>query len=172
VDRVPVMVFAPRRGYEAQQRLPFDSLEQYWTDYDYIRREAIHQTRVRWFGGEAVPILTRLGNHETNPSPSTRSIEYREDTVWYGPLIDDWEHVPQVTLRAAGEWFRGYEEHYRRVVADMQGYAYVPIYGPASTGDTMSGLRGPERLCLDLIDHAEEMKRLEDEMLGRDWFEV
>ncbi len=172
IDRVPVLVFAPRRGFEHEPPLPYDTLEQYWTDYDYIRREVVHQSRVRWFGGEAVPILTRLGNHEPEAPRGSRSIEYREDTVWYGPLIEDWCNVPGVTMKASTDWFKGYEEHYRRVVADMQGYAYVPIFGPASTGDTMSGLRGPERLCFDLVDNPELVKHLENEMMGRDWFEV
>lgn len=168
VDRVCVQVYAPRKGYEHAEKPPYRDLEQYWTDYDYIREEMLHTCRTRFFGGEAVPVLQKLGSPK-GAAKSTRGVTYREDTVWHEPVITDWDNVPPVGLDPDSEWFEQYLKHYQRVVDDAYGYYYVPLSGIAVTGDTLSSLRGNAELCMDLILNPDKVKETENELLGDKW---
>ena len=167
IDRVCVQVYAPKTGCENAKKPPYTDLEQYWMDYDYIREEMFHKCQTQFYGGEAVPVLEKLGSPPEFPRPA-RGVHYREDTIWYDPVIEDWDDA-RIGIDPDAEWFNQWLRHYQRVVDDAYGYYYVPLIGIASTGDTLSSMRGSTELCMDLILNPDKVKEAENKLLGPDW---
>jgi hypothetical protein len=82
-----------------------------------------------------------------------------EGTSWQDPIIHDWDNPPPLSLDPDNRWFKIVSTLADALAQDAAGhYAVMP---PELGGalDVLSNLRDPNRLCLDVLECPEKIKR-------------
>lgn len=166
LDRCALMVTAPRKGATAREVPAPPDMKRRWTDPDYVIDRCLAQCERTFFGGEATPMLF------VNVGPTCIGqylgcdLVYQEHTTWKRPFVDDWDRdCPTVrfdpenpnwrdTVRLTEEGVKAAPGRFMVGVTDLGGYS-----------DALSAFRGPERLCMDLIDCPEKLVRLREPII-------
>jgi len=88
---------------------------------------------------------------------------FSPETVWYKPCVHDtWGNYPLVYDKDNHWWKEHYKIHEEAQKA-ANGEFYVNIPDLVENLDILSAIRGPENLCMDLLDEPEIIKqRLEE----------
>lgn len=89
-------------------------------------------------------------------------IHASSDSFWTEPYIDRWEKINEINFSSENKWFQKILEFKEIFAEHGQGRYPVgtspsPIRGP---GDMMGAALGQERLCLELYDNLEKVKKL------------
>jgi hypothetical protein len=134
----------------------------YWTNPDYVIPRMERSVRnTAWFA-EACPVeWVNLGAVAQAGLLGTKPICH-ERTVWHEPFVEDWETY-EPRFDPDNEWRRVYLRLIEAFLEVAHGKWFVAVGEVADAGDIMSALRGPQRLCMDLIEGpTERMKRVRD----------
>lgn len=79
------------------------------------------------------------------------------DTSWSVPVVDDWDFDALTIDHPHGIWWERMLE-FQRIAAEVgDGKFLVGMPDIHSNMDALSALRGPQRLCLDLVDCPEKI---------------
>ena len=81
------------------------------------------------------------------------------DTNWVEPLVTDWNDALPLQLDESNPTFRGVLELTELLAKHSNGRYAVGQLDHHSNADTLSALRGPENLCMDLYDVPELVGR-------------
>jgi hypothetical protein len=185
IDRPCVAVFAPRKNSKLP---PFPELQwgpwlggleqivedkeglikRWWVDPEENYKRMISWFENTYFGGEAVPATyVNWGAMAMAAFYGSRP-EFTNKTVWYPPVIEDWETWKW-------EFDENNNEYWNRILSitnyflERAGGKYfvgTPELGTA--GDLLSLMRGVDKLSIDLIEHPREVKHAID-VLGKTW---
>ena len=90
-------------------------------------------------------------------------IYHRDGNIWAAPWLDTYEALEKIELKADNPWFVRLLELTDWLVELSAGRFPVSMSLMRGPLDLLSALRGPQRMCLDLFDHPEEL----DEALQR-----
>lgn len=82
-----------------------------------------------------------------------------EQTTWQDTVIEDWSDSSQFEFDPANRWFRTVLELCRLTARDARNRYVVCLPDMTGSIDVLSNMRGPERLCMDLFEHREEVKQ-------------
>jgi hypothetical protein len=149
----PLLVAAASRGAKIRWGKAFDLLEKprEWLEVRRRQVESIH------WAGDAVPsVRVDLGPVSMAAylgAPLALSEE--EQTTWQTPIIEDWARLPSFELDRANRWFRAALELARLTAEDARGRYAVCLPDLTGAMDVLANLRGPERLCMDLLENGE-----------------
>ena len=162
IDRACIAVTAPR---EKQVPVPEADAEREITDIDlhFKRYRALFQNT--YYGGEALPVATTiLGLAALGGTP--RFMKDEQDfynTVWVYPSIKDW--TSPYSFDPQNKWCQRYLDLKRRDAIESQGKWLTLGGGVLPPTDSLMQLRGPEGLCLDMLDHPQEVAEALSELL-------
>lgn len=85
-------------------------------------------------------------------------IEFRDDTVWFTEVVEDWEETPALKFNQENQWLK----KHLKLVEDCKKYAgddfYIAIPDLMENIDVLVSLRGAQSTVYDLIDEPEEME--------------
>jgi len=81
------------------------------------------------------------------------------DTSWAQPLLSDWDGLPPLAIDPANRWWRAIVELTRLAAGRCQGKFILSTIDTHSNLDCLSALRGPSRLCMDLVERPEAVLR-------------
>ena len=85
-------------------------------------------------------------------------IEFSSGTAWTHPTIrDDWSNEPGWTWGEDNRWWELMRCVARRVSQDARGRYLVQSPGVGNATDLLSGMRGPQGLCIDVIERPERL---------------
>ena len=158
VDRVCLAIRAPQ-----DEQVPMPVAETYEaavTDIDYhlsVQRALLNNT---YYGGDALPGMdSQVGWLAFGGEPIF--IEEHEShigaTVWIQPTILEWDETPY-RFDPQNKWCQRYFQLYERIIEDCQGEYLVAAPGLLPPTETLACLRGAESLCIDLVDHPDEVR--------------
>lgn len=85
--------------------------------------------------------------------------EFREDTIWFEPTVEEWKTHAPLSIDRANRWWNHHITAISRQVELSGGRYLVNIPDLVENIDILSALRGPQRLCFDLLDEPEEIER-------------
>jgi hypothetical protein len=71
------------------------------------------------------------------------------------PFVEDWEKALPLKIREDNPLWKRMLEFYRKAVAKMAGKMLVSLPDFHTNMDLLAAIRGPEKLCIDLIDRPE-----------------
>jgi len=161
IDRPVVCVTAPAddaaepsRGTGYRSRV--------FGDIDAIIDREIANARRTWYGGEAVPSLwLSFGPDEVAVfcGAELRWCDGSGDTNWSEPFVDDRGPVLPLRLHENHPLWQRIIEMYRRAVARTAGTLLLTHIDLHTNMDLLAAIRGPQRLCMDLIDQPEMVDR-------------
>ena len=157
-DRPLLQIFAPRDEPVFQIPAPEpENIHDFWTKPDVIIPRLINKMGNTYFGGEALPILYPVPGRIvsiTSKYLGAPNVYINENTTWSEPIIDDWNTCPPLEFDEANEWWRITRTSMNAGAEAIENYGLECFMGlPDLNGPTevLSGLRNPEKLCMDLI---------------------
>ena len=158
VDRVCLAITV-----SLEERVPMPVAESYEigvTDTDFFLTLVRALLSNRYYGGDALPGHdSQVGWLAFGGEPLF--MEEQESlcgaTVWVRPTIVDWEETPY-RFDPENKWCQRYFELQRRLRGDCEGRYFVGGPGLLPPTDILSYLRGNEALCVDLVDHPDEVR--------------
>jgi len=134
-----------------------DSLLEKWEDLDYILASSVRRIENTYYGGEAVPVFDPNFGPDILGAIAGCEIEYGANTSWAVHNVGDWEQHPALEFDENNRWWKKLEE-LTKVVAENASGRYLTAITDLHPGtDGLVSLRGPEGLCYDLIDCAEQV---------------
>jgi len=156
VDRACIHVTAPLTPEDGPE--PAD-LYDYWTNVDHVVERTAERIRNTFWGGEAFPLFwPNLGPDAFAAFFGAEITFVDRQTTWVPPIIADWERAPELTTKEDNHWWRLQLELLKAAKAKGDDKWITGIPDTHSGGDALAALRGREKLCLDLYDHAQEVK--------------
>lgn len=160
IDRPIVLVTAPIPG---APRVPgCDYREAVHGDIDdIIDRALINCSGVYW-GGEAVPAFPVSFGPDELAVFCGAGLAWHADygsTNWSEPCVEDWDAFLPFALREDHPLWQRMLAFFRRAGEKLAGQMTVTGPDLHSNMDLLSGLRGPQRLCMDLLERPETIDR-------------
>ena len=156
IDRPVVCVTAPREGCEPVPARSYRA--QVFDHVDAVIDQALVAAESRHWLGEAIPVF--------NPSFGPDEIgvfcgaelcwsDDSGDTNWSKPFVGDWNHLPAIRLQLDSPLWRRRLEFYRRGAERLAGKMIQRPPDLHTNMDLLASIRGPQRLCMDLLDWPE-----------------
>ncbi|OIN98337.1 hypothetical protein AUJ66_01180 [Candidatus Desantisbacteria bacterium CG1_02_38_46] len=171
IDRVCIAVTAPRANVKRKEIKAPATIEECWTNMDYLLDLAWENIRCTYWGGEAIP------NYIPNLGPNVISawlgceLKFAEGTSWAEPLIKDWSTFPGLKFDPKNKWWKWMTEMTERAAKIGKDKFLVGITDFHGGGDALSAIRGTENFCVDLLEYPQEIKKCQ-EFLKNFWFQI
>lgn len=163
LDRPIVCVTAPLPGGH-QMKWP-GYRERAFGDIDEAIELQMQYVESTYWGGEATPgINLSLGPDECAVfcGAGLAWSEDSGDTNWSVASVEDWEEALPLRLHDDNAYLQRLLALYRRAGELALGKALLVMPDLHTNMDLLSGLRGPQRLCMDLLDMPELIDRAMD----------
>ena len=155
IGRPGLQVTARRQGYEpAPEEADLFARK---TDIQVILRRVEHEFRNHHYLAEAVPTYVPGLVCSDMAAFLSEEITIAEDTVWYPRIIDDWG-ANRLAFVPSNRWWQLTRQMAEVASARAAGRYLVAIPDFQVAIDVVSLLRGPEKLCYDLLENPEAVK--------------
>lgn len=169
VDRPCVQVTAPRAGYEDQYhsalcRPSSVTVQEWWTDIERVVERTARRIEATFYGGEAFPLFNPNLGPALFAAYFGAPVRFLDtETNWVEPIVHDWDDAPELVIREDNPWWCLQIRLLEAAQEAGRGRWITGIPDTHAGGDALSSLRGNERLCMDLYDNPEPVRRaLED----------
>lgn len=162
IDRPIISVTAPVEG---AKRVPFSGYrDRVYGDMDKIIDNALFNASITQYLGESVPSFWLSFGPDEIPlfcGPQEDFVWNDEsgETNWSKPWVEDWEDALPLRLNEQHPLWRRMIEFYRRAAEKMGGKILLSHIDLHTNMDILAPIRGPERLCTDLVDRPEVIDR-------------
>lgn len=159
-DRPLLSITSPFEGYSKKSIKVPESIIERWTNIDYIiqsSRENFHST---YFAGEAFPhVFPNLGPDIFGAFLGC-DLEFGETTSWAIHFVEDWNDI-DIKFNPENKWWIKILHMTEALVEDAKKGDYLVGITDLHPGlDCLASLRGPENLCIDLIENPELIKEI------------
>ncbi len=165
IDRPLICVTAPKdgkagNGYASSTRFPGNAILS--KQYDAYLDEFKAVTDATYFGGEAMPFLNPTLGPDQYAAFLGAKLEMKEEynTSWVHSVVNDWTDFTVRLDTSKDSYFDLMRQFIEYATAYADGQFLVGQLDLHSNMDALSALRGPQDLCLDLMDCPEEVHRV------------
>ena len=166
-DRPFFVMYAPRERID-WSRMPKapDTAEERWLDAEYnIRRHRFYMQETQLCLAEAFPQAWVNFGPDIMGAICGCGIEFGQDTSWAVHTWQDKEVFPDIRFDEKDAWFRRLQQCTEAFAEDSRGEYVVGITDLHPGPDCLVSLRGPEALCIDLIESPEMVKKANFQVL-------
>ncbi len=161
VDRCCVSVIAPKKGSQWKfGPMPDsqDELFRFYMDGERILERETKKFENMYFGGDGFPIVwTNFGTAGHAKYFKGSSFKFAKDTVWFKPVIEDWEK-DRLVFDPEAEILKMEYETMRFLSEQGKGKFFVSMPDNCGVLDALAHLRGTDNLLFDLIEEADNVK--------------
>ena len=160
IDRPLVCVTAPREGRTAPPGMGYR--DRVCGDLDRVIENALQSAAATFFGGEAIPgMWTSFGPDEIAVFCGSEFLwdQGSEGTNWSRPVIKEWAASLPLRLHVDHPLWQRMLTLYRTAAERVAGKMLLGHLDLHTNMDLVAALRGPERLCMDLVDRPEIIDR-------------
>ncbi len=160
IDRPPVCVTAPRDG--RSQPVPLTYYDKVFGDLEEVIARGLDIAASTFWGGEAFPsFYPSLGPDEIAAycGGELRWNPASPDTNWSAPFVEDWAQALPLGLQEEHPLWQRLLALYRAAAEAYQGRILLVAPDLHTNMDLLAAARGPQRLCLDLLDCPEQIDR-------------
>jgi len=165
IDRPVVQVYAPKPASE-QRPLPVKehaTLEDRWTDVEYVVERADAEIHNTYYAGEAVPLFFPNLGPELLGNMLGCGIEFGQTTTWSVPLIRTWDEPwRDLKLDPENRWLKLLLRMTRLGLEVGRGRWITGLTDFHPGADLLAALRDPQNLCTDLLEYPDHVKELMD----------
>ena len=160
IKRPCVAVTAPKEGVEQVGGPPYPTRPT--DDFDKLLDQAEAHMASRYYGGEAMPFYEpSFGPDQVGAFVGAR-LDHSTDssgTSWSVPFVEDWEEALPLRLGQGNDTWERMLELCRLAGERGEGKFLVGMLDLHSNFDWLAAIRGPDRLCMDLLDVPELIHR-------------
>jgi len=158
LKRPLLIVQSHKDGVEPYRKCLVDPVTQ-WTDIGYIIEEQERFFKSTYFAAEAIPhVLVGIQNGAIAAFLGC-DIEFLPDTNWFKPVIDDWESYKLNFDPQKSKWWNFTKELTTTMVEAGKDKYFVDLPDFQSDMDSLSDMRGPSKLCMDLYLCPDKIKK-------------
>jgi len=121
----------------------------------------VAQAAATYWGGEAVPTYEPAFGPDQFAAFLGAELYYSPDsdsTSWVKPFVEDWERVLPLTVEGH-PWYERMMLFLRTLSETAAGRVVIGHLDMHGNMDALAAIRGPEQLCLDLMDQPEVIDR-------------
>jgi hypothetical protein len=161
IDRPIVIVTAPLPGDDPLPPAP-SYRQRAMADIDSVIDAALVRAERTYYGGESVPcFMPSFGPDECAVFCGAELTWSNDsgDTNWSVPCVSDWESVLPLRLHTESPIWQRMVAIYRSAAERLAGKMLLMEPDLHTNMDLLAALRGPQQLCLDLIDMPETIDR-------------
>ena len=135
-----------------------------WLDTDYLIEHTVARMANTCFYADALPTTFPNLGPEVFSAFYGCPLEFSESTSWSVPILKDWESASLEALQLDSEnfYFRKLLEMTDALLEVGKGKFLVGYTDIHPGGDAIAAFRDPQKLCIDMLDHPEEIKSLVD----------
>jgi hypothetical protein len=164
-DRPVMRISAPKqRGRVSAITVP-SRIEDRYLDMEYQIASFREYCENTYYGAEGFPLYAPdLGPNFIGALLGC-PVTFAEDTVWTAPLGREWEELPPFRLDRNNSWYRAMLDMTRYSAREAKGDFFVGITDLHPGADALSAIRGPEKMCIDMIEQPEVLSRRAFEIL-------
>jgi len=152
-DRPLICVQLPLNNNKNRPNEP-ETIKECWENTGYVITCARNSIENTYYGGEAIPVFNPNLGPDILGAIAGCEIEYGWGTSWAIHNVDDWDKLKPITFDKNNRWWQKIEEITKAAVYDSKGDYLVGITDLHAGTDGLVSLRGPENLCMDLIDNS------------------
>jgi len=156
IDRPCVCIKAPCGENRPQGTLSLNG----FTDADAALKRCHEWASSMLWLGEAVPFFQPNFGPDQFAAWLGAELKYcpsSGDTSWSEPMVKDWDTDAGDIDHPHGAWWERALDFYRRAAEYSEGKFLLGVPDIHSNMDAVSALRGPQRLCMDLLDAPEKI---------------
>ncbi len=162
LDRSPVTLYVESKNSPPMPRSTHATLRERWLDVEFQVESALVGLENNPCLGDSVPTwMPNVGPDLTSTLFGAELI-FGENTSWCQhtiPEITDWERFIDTPPNFTNIYWKAIEEMIDLAAERFAGRFYVSMPDLHGTFDILAGLRGPENLCLDIMDDPELVRR-------------
>jgi hypothetical protein len=164
VDRPPVRFHHHNVEYEQHRTVagPWRSARQRWMDVEFQIKTFVDSLQGTRFLGETFPVFWPNLSAVVYNLFLGQPAEFDDVTAWTHPWVDHLDALPLLRVQRDGEYFHTVELLTERALELAEGRFLVGYTDMYAGIDCTAGLRGTERMCLDLVINPEGILRLID----------
>lgn len=164
-DRPILRLAAPRqRGWQSTVPVP-ERIEDRYTDMAYQMASIRDYFANIYYGAEGFPFYAPNLGPDFIGALLGCPLTFAEDTVWVSHLDQDWSAFPTIQLDRNHPLYQKMLEMTAYAVREASGDFFVGMTDLHPGADTLAALRGPEKLCIDLIEQPEVVSKRSFEVL-------
>ncbi|MTI62017.1 MAG: trimethylamine corrinoid protein 2 [Firmicutes bacterium] len=173
IDRCCISVTAPKdksveidpfAGCESDEP---EILRKFWEDPEIILERNLKRIENTFFGGEALPQIFLNFGTAGHAIYFGADYKYTPDSVWYSPVINDWQEDPLV-FDEDNEFYQRQLKIAEYLVNESGDRFFVSMSDNCGTLDALAHLRGSENILMDMVLHKEELKKAV-KVVNRGW---
>ena len=169
IDRPIVRITAPNPGYAAPE-VPDNYYTRIHDDAGEAANGILSNKRRFLHLGDSIPYaLTSLGTDELAAFCGNGQLVFAEGvqyTNWFMPFVDDWEEAFPLEIGETNPlWLRTQLWHDKCAEVMCGKMLFYPFDTQTNMG-MLAAMRGPERLCMDLIDCPEVVEKALEQTMG------
>lgn len=160
IKRPCTAVYAPKDGVEPVDGPPGQFLPD--EDFDRILDRAEASMAARYYGGEAMPFFVPSFGPDQLAAFVGGVLNTSKDsshTTWSETFVEDWGRSLPLRLGESNKAWSRMLELYRKARQKGEGKFLVANLDMHSNFDWLAAIRGPDRLCMDIIDQPEAVHR-------------
>lgn len=178
IDRPVVCVSAPKSGFENEKLKGNDYYSKIYGDIDKILDDAIEDAKKTYYGGELIPAFYPSIGPDEIACYCGADLKFGNEskyTNWSVPFIDDWLNRDMIKIDDNNFYWQRIQEIYRRAAMVLKDKMLIYHLDLHTNLDLLSAIRGPERLCMDLLDTPEIIDDIlaeAREVFRKLWFEI
>jgi len=173
IDRPPVSIMLPRKNpdFPMPAGKGWASHRERWMDVSYGAEKTLATAMGYEYLGDALPhVFPNLGPEVFSAFFGTR-LEYGETTSWSVPNLLDWSEADNIQFLEDNEYWRKLDEMTAAFLEVGKNRFYTGITDLHPGGDAIAAFRDPQELCIDLIEHRDEVVSLLDRVT-REYFRI
>jgi hypothetical protein len=164
IDRPPVRFMAHNAFLEAARQdiagLSRQEREAYWFDVELQVDLYAKSIEGRRFHAETFPVYFPNLGPDVYAGFYGAQLIFGDVTSWSIPLIKDWTQMYDLHLDMSNAYFKKIEQLTLHALERCPGLFLVGYTDLHPGLDCAAAWRDPQQLCLDMIDHPEQVKRL------------
>jgi len=80
-------------------------------------------------------------------------------TAWIEPFVNDWKEINRIEIDKGNIWYKRFMDFYRFVGERSNGKFLLQMPDSHTHLDLLRGIRGSEKLCIDLVEIPDEIER-------------
>jgi hypothetical protein len=164
VDRPPVRFHHHNIEYERHRTIqgPWKTIEERWLDVDFQVRAFAESLAGTEFLGETFPAFWPNLSAVVYNLFLGQKAEFDDVTAWAHPCVGDLDHLPDLSVSRDNVYFKTIEAMTLRALDQADGRFMVGYTDMYAGIDCTAGLRGTEKMCLDMVFHPQQLKQLID----------
>jgi len=170
IDRVCLQVVAPKENVTRKHVPAPTTLEERWTNVEYVVTAAEERMRCTFYGGEAFPCFYPNLGPDVFAACLGCPLVFGETTSWSMPIVEDWDRTPLV-FDFNCRWWRLIREMTELALEVGAGKFFVGLTDLHGGTDAVAALRDPQQWCLDLVERPDKIKAAMAKVTPM-WFDV